>query len=345
MAVFYDVGLFVICMMLQTILLYFCLELLFDRFLYRMMIKILLYAFFFLLRLGTVFWVTSPIVSWLLSFSAILFLTFYYRSNRIKKYLIAAVFSSFLIFSEAFIPLIGGNILLQFTLVVMYLLQQKQFSSPTPIKNLDLFRNDTHNMGHFASDLPETAESLVRLRHDLKHHIVTLKTLAEQEDCAAIVQYLHTMESNISAAETYISTNNAGIDNLLNALITKAASCHCFMNTDVLLPEHVNLPFSSINTILGNIIDNAIEAAALSEEKKVSVSIYMQKGVLYIDVSNTYGNTLTWQSGRLMSNKKPGKWHGIGLRSVETMVKKLNGILEYQHDEKLFRILIMIYIE
>jgi hypothetical protein len=354
MAVFYDVGLFSICMILQTVLLYFCLELLFDRFLYRLMIKLLLYAFFLLLRLCTVFWVTSPIVAWLLSFSAILLLAFYYRSNRIRKYLIAAVFSSLLVFSESFmfksfsphtISLIGGIIMLQCTLLILYLFREKQLPSPFSPNHLDLCQTDTLNIDRFASDVSETAETISRLRHDLKHHIVTLKTLAEHEDCAAIIQYLHTMESDVSVADTYISTNNAGIDSLLNTMIAKAASCHCFINMDVLLPEHVNFPLSSINTILGNSIENAIEAAALSEEKKVGVSIYIQKGVMYIDVSNTYGNAPAWQSGRLLSNKKPGKGYGIGLRSMETAVKKLNGILEYQYDEKIFRILIMIYID
>jgi sensor histidine kinase regulating citrate/malate metabolism len=92
-------------------------------------------------------------------------------------------------------------------------------------------------------------------------------------------------------------------------------------------------------------LENAIEAASLSDDKKITLSIYFQKGVLYIDVSNTYGDKPFWQSGKLITHKRGYNHHGIGLRSVESMVKRLNGILEYQHDEKIFRVLIMLYIE
>jgi hypothetical protein len=368
MAVLYDAVWFGAGIILQIVLLYFCLEFILGRFLYRFTVKLFLYALCLLLRIGTVFWISSRIVTWLLTFAVILLLSFYYQSSRCRKYLVAAVFSTIMVFGGAFIPLsfttqtislIGTTLLLQYIFLLLYLINRKRSDTLSPGRDhCYLQQIAASNSLHAAAlhdtaasnslsapDSPETAASITRLRHDLKHHIVTLLHLAEQEDCSAIIQYLHTMEEDISSAATYISTNNPGIDSIINAMIAKAANSHCLMNADVLIPEHINLPQSGVNIILGNLLENAIEAAALSEEKKISVSLYSHKGVLYIDVSNTYGNKLTWQSEQMVTNKKTGKHHGIGLRSVESTVKKMNGIMEYQHDEKIFRSLIVLYIE
>jgi hypothetical protein len=364
MAVLYDAGWFGIGIILQIMLLYFCLEFTLGRFLYRFTVKQFLYALCLLLRIGTVIWISSCIVAWLLTFAVILLLSFYYQSSMCKKYLIAAVFSTILVFGGAFwplsftaqtLPLIGSNLLLQYSFLLLYLINRKRSDTISPGRdhsNLQqtaasnsLYAKTAASNNPFASDLPETAASITKFRHDMKHHIVTLLHLAREEDCSAIIRYLHTMEADISDAATYISTNNPGIDSIINAMIAKAANSHCLINTDVLIPEHMNLSLSGINIILGNLLENAIEAAALSEEKKVSVSLYSHKGVLYIDVSNTYSSKLTWQFERMVTNKKTGKHHGIGLRSVEATVKHLNGIMEYQHDEKIFRTLIMLYIE
>jgi hypothetical protein len=382
MAVLYDTGWFAFGIILQMMLLYFCLEFMLGRFLYRFTIKLFLYGLCLLLRICTVFWISSRIVAWLLTFAVILFLCFYYQSSRCRKYLIAAVFSTILVFGGAYLPLsftaqtlplIGTNLLLQYSFMLLYLVNRKrsdtlspkkdhsslqQAAAPSSLLAPDLSKTSVSNNLYaqdlsktaasnnlYASDLPETAASITRFRHDLKHHIVTLLHLAEQEDCSAIIQYLNTMEADISAAARYISTNNPGIDSIINTMIAKAANNNCLMNADVLIPERMNIPLSGINIILGNLLENAIEAASLSEEKKVSISLYVHKGVLYIDVSNTYGNKLTWQSERMVTNKKTGKHHGVGLRSVEATVKHLNGIMEYQNDEKIFRTLIMLYIE
>jgi hypothetical protein len=301
----------------------------------------------------TGYFISSAIVAWVLTFWAVLLLTLYYKGRLIHKCLIAGIFPSLLLLGDMLAPIlitypiapvISGNLLLLCIFFILYFIHKDERHDSlheTPVTSYLAAMNHPAPV----ADLSAAAESLNRLRHDMKHHIVTLLNLAEQEDCPAIVSYLYSMEDDINAATTYVFTNNASIDSIVNAMIAKADRCHCLMNVDVMLPENMHLPFSEINRILGNILENAIEAAAVSDEKKITLSIYLQKGVLYIDLGNTYSDIPSWQSGKLVTHKGGGKHHGIGLDSVASMVKRLNGILEYQHDEKIFRVLIMLYIE
>lgn len=70
-----------------------------------------------------------------------------------------------------------------------------------------------------------------------------------------------------------------------------------------------------------------------------------EKGVLYIYVANRYNGTLLEKEGWLLSTKKNGKNHGMGLKNVRDIVEKNHGVLDIRHDHEMFEVDVTLYLQ
>ena len=90
-----------------------------------------------------------------------------------------------------------------------------------------------------------------------------------------------------------------------------------------------------INIIVGNLLENAIDAAAKSEKKKVVLTMQFSGGVLFLRIKNTYDGTIKIENGRVHSKRSINS-HGIGLRSVQDLIKEQNGKIDIKATEEFF---------
>ena len=77
-----------------------------------------------------------------------------------------------------------------------------------------------------------------------------------------------------------------------------------------------------MTNILGNLIDNAIEASMKENEPYIDITIKQEKSFFIIKIINKYSEKLP---PNLATSKKDSKFHGIGLNSVRHTVHKYNG--------------------
>ena len=99
-------------------------------------------------------------------------------------------------------------------------------------------------------------------------------------------------------------------------------------------------------TILGNVLDNAIESVLLlpdPDKKVISVSIWAKGNLLLIQVENYYENeNLTFSDGLPVTTKSAKDGHGYGLKSVRRCVEKYHGSLDVSAENNLFRLTIIL---
>lgn len=189
-------------------------------------------------------------------------------------------------------------------------------------------------------------EKVRALRHDMKHHMNELKILAAKGENRAIEEYIDDMGEFITNPNEIVSSGNLEIDSVMNYLIRRAKEELHTVNVKVRLPESVSHSFD-INVILGNLMENGIEAARQTEEKEMDIDVEMQQGVLRIRVENSYnGKAVFDRDGgykRLLTTKKMKGIHGIGLRNVRKIVEKYDGIMEICPDGRVFRVVLILY--
>jgi len=180
------------------------------------------------------------------------------------------------------------------------------------------------------------------LRHDMKNHFLQIEILAKNGNTEEILKYTATGRKNLTADNQYISTGNKNIDCMLNFKLDMARDENIALTTHASLPEQLNIASFDLNTILGNLLDNALEALEKSSEKKLDISIKYNKNILIIKIGNSFNGTV---KKNLKTTKANPAKHGLGLKSVQMVVKKHNGCIQYDCGQEYFVTKVLLYNE
>lgn len=167
------------------------------------------------------------------------------------------------------------------------------------------------------------------LRHDLKHHMNELKLMAVRHENKDIQNYIEDMESFIQNPNEMVASGNVEIDSVLNYMLQKAKENLITVKVKVQIPEKLQHSFD-INVLVGNLLENAIEAAVKTEEKYLNVEIGVKKGVLTIKIENSFLPELLVkkETGKadFFTTKDATEQHGIGLQNVKKLLKNIMGL-------------------
>ena len=88
---------------------------------------------------------------------------------------------------------------------------------------------------------------------------------------------------------------------------------------------------------------NAIEAAQGSRRKWMKLVLRADRGVFLIHIANSCAGPPKRKAGRFLSTKENAVEHGIGLQNVKRMVEKQNGNIEFQYEDGIFLVEVMLY--
>lgn len=191
-------------------------------------------------------------------------------------------------------------------------------------------------------------EKIKALRHDIKHHLSELMLLANKHDVAEIQKYIDEMNSFLKNPNEIVASGNLEIDSVLNFMLQKAEKELKTVDIKVMLPEKVRHSFD-INVMLGNLLENAIEAAGKTENKYLSVHIKLKRGILKVNIENSFESSciLRKEQNRkdtILKTTKPfTEQHGIGLKNVKKIVEKYNGTMAVTAQEGIFCVNLLLY--
>lgn len=174
-------------------------------------------------------------------------------------------------------------------------------------------------------------------RHDYKNHIQTLKAYMAVNEYDKVNTYLDRLDDDLTSVDTIMKTGSIIIDAILNSKISLANSKKISVIARAAVPENLNISEIDLCIIIGNLLDNAIEACENIEsgEKFIRVLISIKQTQLYIYVANTApGGKLTKVNGRF-ATKKSG-YHGFGLMRVDKMVEKYRGYVRRSSEDGAF---------
>lgn len=194
-------------------------------------------------------------------------------------------------------------------------------------------------------DVIERTQKKVRiLRHDIIHHIKELYSLVIRDEKREVVKYLETMEASMTNEKEYVASGNRDIDGILNYMLEKAKSDLAKVEIWIKIPADLNTNTFELTVILGNLLDNAIEAAKQTDEKLLVFKMSAEKGLLFIEVYNKHNKKVGTETDRLVTSKADKANHGLGLESVKEIVDRHKGVMSISHNENNFRVNIMLYL-
>jgi len=193
--------------------------------------------------------------------------------------------------------------------------------------------------------MQESIEKMRSLRHDMLTHMTAVKGYAAEVNAHKITAYLEGLLEGGGEAEVYSDTGNIIIDSIINYKMRNARNENIILDIRLKAPPEMNIEQSDLATILGNLLDNAMEAVAKAEEKKLHLDIEYSRKTLFIKVKNTFDGKVTYtQNGeKRISTSKAGGGHGQGLKNIERAIEKYNGQMDIAHDNETFTAQVFLY--
>lgn len=177
----------------------------------------------------------------------------------------------------------------------------------------------------YYEDMSDLVNYLRSLRHDMNNHIGIMLGLVDTEQYDDLRDYLKDIYADASHANDYIFLEDKTLTILLNTKIGKASALNLDMVIDVNAPS---LPFNmkDMSTIIGNMLDNAIEAAAqVDVDPYISFSIELEDNLYTISCINNYKSLPKEHNGKYLTSKDDAKNHGMGIANIQSAVERYKG--------------------
>lgn len=213
------------------------------------------------------------------------------------------------------------------------------------LRDHDIYKQQTYAYQNQLEVIMESQNRVRALRHDMKNHILALQILVQRKEVEETNKYLDSMKNFMTNPEEYVKTGNDVVDSLLNYKIQKANEVLNVVETKISIPEQLRLRSFDLNVLLGNLLDNAIDASMQTEDKKLKITIKLDKGILFLNICNSCQMIADEKKNFWETTKEDKANHGIGLKNVRRIVEKYHGDITFFYENNIIQTDVMMYVK
>lgn len=207
------------------------------------------------------------------------------------------------------------------------------------IQQLDRRQRETECIQNVDRQYQRTRE----LWHDLKNHIGVLQILAQEHKYRELTEYLVSFQKDVESRMIPLRTGCAAVDALLGDKLYRARRDGIRVSLQICDLSELTLDATDLCVVLGNLLDNCLEACARQEEPgSIEVKLKQQEGFYYLTLVNTAPEPVKEKDGFLTDKQdlENGVGHGLGLRSVERIAHQYGGSLVTDYQDGRFRVVV-----
>ncbi|MBR6624178.1 MAG: GHKL domain-containing protein [Ruminococcus sp.] len=198
----------------------------------------------------------------------------------------------------------------------LLLLQQEQDKIKTDMVYYDVLEKQNDNLRIYA--------------HDAKNHLAAIKSLNTNPQ---IDTYISEMIKKLSEYSNVCHSGNRIVDVIVNKYITECKINGIDFEFDIKNNNLSCIEYYDTVTILGNLLDNAVEAVSVAKEKHISFETDFRNNFSVIIISNSCDRNPLNENGDITETTKSNKrLHGFGLKSVRKTINKYNGDIAFDYD-------------
>lgn len=172
-------------------------------------------------------------------------------------------------------------------------------------------------------------------KHDFHHHLQALKGQLEAGEVDRALAYIEQLDNQLMNVDTLLKTGNVSLDAILSAKIAQAKVENIAVTVKANVPDALTISDLELSIIIGNLLDNAIEACrTVTGERFIRIFISMKGTMLYFSMLNAAGAKKK-KTGSLFATHKDGV-HGFGLRRAEAILEEHGGWVKYNSEDGAF---------
>ena len=192
-------------------------------------------------------------------------------------------------------------------------------------------------------EMMETNMSFLNMKfHDLRKELKRIKKNNGQLTEEDFVLLDHVL----SLYDSGVKTGNVNIDALIQDKLIYCKSVGIEFTALVDGGSFKDMTLADVYFLLTNIIDNAIEATQTigdPDKRVINLTVSTKQGTIVIEQTNFTDKKLSFNSdGSIKTTKKNSKFHGYGTKSINYIVKKYDGVIDYNVSDGIFTLKIVI---
>lgn len=252
----------------------------------------------------------------------------------------ALIHTSVLIYKYDFLPsvlLMCAEICVIAVIAVCFYMTLSLSKSRKAAEELRIEKQQKEYRLQYAENIKQQYEEIHMIRHDMKHAYSIINMLLQDGKYDEAEKYVQSNNENITSTEMIIDVGNDFVNAILNSKLSLAKTkgievlCGTANNLDGVQDE-------DLCTLLGNMLDNAIEACILCEKNKrlIEVNISSYSTQIVITVSNTVEGDVLKENRDLVTTKKDANNHGFGVESIRQIAKKYDGYVRFYQENSGF---------
>lgn len=178
-----------------------------------------------------------------------------------------------------------------------------------------------------------------KLYHDLHNHIEAIYQCLMQGHVNTAIQYCEDLRTPVQEITQSVWTGDQTVDYLISSKMTLARQLNIQTTVNIEYPHNTNIRSIDLTTILGNLLDNAIEASETAADslRFLNLTIRRINDMLIIKVENGCENPPLLENGMLKTSKKNKEFHGWGIKSVLAATDRYDGTLDTVYHNNVFQ--------
>lgn len=192
----------------------------------------------------------------------------------------------------------------------------------------DLTLQNMKYLEEYWKQVEQHQNEIRRIRHDMKNQFITIRSkLAENRDDVQILE-IDDIMNTIADKESCCFTKNVSINAILNSKYKRMTEYDIDTDFQIQVPPELNILDMDLGVVIGNVLDNAIEAASKCEQqvRKIDLIISYFNHNLVLKCTNSCSCKVT----SFFTTKCNQMYHGFGMSSIARVVHKYNGAMTYQ---------------
>lgn len=182
------------------------------------------------------------------------------------------------------------------------------------------------------------------VKHDIRNHITAVKSLLNENHVESAKEYLNQLTDEGMFSSNNIRTGNSIADAVISSKLNAAEKANISFICDMKFPPNNPMDNFDLCIVIGNALDNAINACTKDTSSNLSKFIKVQSAVLKSYFLMDFKNSICSDApipivksiNRLSAND-----HGLGLYSIKSIVDKYSGTMDISLDNNTFSLSIM----
>lgn len=214
---------------------------------------------------------------------------------------------------------------LLYTNIIMIYFTNKTSEQAQIKKDFEIAEHHYAMQQEYYDQLRVQQEETRALWHDISKYL-----RAAQVDSTSVA--LTEVQEMLDSISCVVDVNNRIVSVILNEYFQIAKNSGIEVEIDVQVPSELFVTAADLYVLIGNTLDNAIEAcvALPDEQRKINLKLKKHNNILFYEVSNPYTEKHL--------RRVRGNYHGFGLKNVARCVEKYNGKLDITKKNGVFRV-------